>query len=316
MSTFLTGKALEKEIDKIIWDAEEVLLIVSPYIKLDDHFKKLFEKHSHNDFLKIVLVFGKNEKKVSKSLSKQDFEFFKQFPDISIVHAPQLHGKYYGNEMKGVITSVNLYDYSFTNQNIEFGVFNEQSIMDSLKLGKSKVDNDAFNKCMEVAEESQIVFIKRPLYKTDKGLFKSTKSYIKSEILIDETECYYGLFKTERTSKKLNDFPDELDVDSKDYKRPEREKKKKPKKVKTTSEIVQNIDNSKSKLLTTKELSQLTGLSSRKVNSWFTDKKLMYKKDEDWITTKGGKEAGGVEKSGQYGQYIIWPEDIAKHVVD
>jgi hypothetical protein len=225
MSTFLTGKALEKEIDKIIWDAEEILLIVSPYIKLDDHFKTLFEKHTHNDHLRIVLVFGKNEKQVSKSLSKQDFEFFKQFPDISIVHSPQLHGKYYGNEKKGVITSVNLYDYSFTNQNIEFGVFTEQSKMDSFKLSKNSIDNDAFNKCIEVAEEGQVVFIKRPLYKVEKGLFNSSRSYVKSEILLDETECYYGFFKKERTTKKLNDFPDDLDINSEDYKRPSREHK-------------------------------------------------------------------------------------------
>jgi phage antirepressor YoqD-like protein len=66
--------------------------------------------------------------------------------------------------------------------------------------------------------------------------------------------------------------------------------------------------------LTTKELSELTGLSSRKVNSWFTDNKLMYKKDEDWITTKRGKEVGGIEKDGQYGKFIIWPENIAKEL--
>ncbi len=85
---------------------------------------------------------------------------------------------------------------------------------------------------------------------------------------------------------------------------------------KTISEIVQTKDKSKSKLLTTKELSQLTGLSSRKVNNWFTEKKLMYKKDEDWITTKRGKEIGGIEKSGQYGKFIIWPEDIGKHITE
>lgn len=85
---------------------------------------------------------------------------------------------------------------------------------------------------------------------------------------------------------------------------------------KTISDILKTKDDSESKLLTTKELSQLTGLSSRKVNSWFTDKKLMYKKYDDWITTKRGKEAGGIEKSGQYGQFIIWPEDIAKHIVE
>jgi|SRR5690554_1765328 len=73
-------------------------------------------------------------------------------------------------------------------------------------------------------------------------------------------------------------------------------------------------NSSNSKLLTTKELSQLTGLSSRKVNSWLTDNKLMYKKEDDWTTTKRGKEVGGIEKSGQYGQFVIWPEEIGKQI--
>lgn len=67
---------------------------------------------------------------------------------------------------------------------------------------------------------------------------------------------------------------------------------------KTIENVQKSIDLSKTKLLTTKELSQLTGLSSRKVNSWFTNNKLMFKKDDDWVTTKKGKEVGGVEKSG------------------
>ena len=83
---------------------------------------------------------------------------------------------------------------------------------------------------------------------------------------------------------------------------------------KTISEITKTKKKSNSKLLTTKELSQLTGLSSRKVNSWFTNNKLMYKKDEDWITTKKGKEIGGIEKSGQYGKFVVWPEEVASHL--
>ncbi len=71
-----------------------------------------------------------------------------------------------------------------------------------------------------------------------------------------------------------------------------------------------------SKLLTTKELSQLTGLSSRKVNSWLKSNKLMYKKEDDWITTKRGKELGGIEKPGQYGQFIVWPETIVNNIED
>lgn len=71
-----------------------------------------------------------------------------------------------------------------------------------------------------------------------------------------------------------------------------------------------------STLLSTKELSQLTNLSSRKVNSWLTDNKLMYKKEDDWKTTKKGKELGGIEKNGQYGQFVVWPEEIAKQITE
>ncbi|MDP3353103.1 MAG: phospholipase D family protein [Flavobacteriaceae bacterium] len=76
----------------------------------------------------------------------------------------------------------------------------------------------------------------------------------------------------------------------------------------------QKIENkskfTKSKLLTTKELSQETGLSSRKVNSWFVDKNLMYKKGDDWFATDKGNELGAQQKEGTYGKFVIWPEEI------
>ena len=36
----------------------------------------------------------------------------------------------------------------------------------------------------------------------------------------------------------------------------------------------------------------------------------MEKEEDDWILTKKGEFLGGVAKSGQYGQFIVWPEDI------
>ena len=35
MSKFITGKELEDAVYNIIWDAQDTLLIVSPYIKLE-----------------------------------------------------------------------------------------------------------------------------------------------------------------------------------------------------------------------------------------------------------------------------------------
>ncbi|MBI9067578.1 MAG: phospholipase D family protein [Salinivirgaceae bacterium] len=73
-------------------------------------------------------------------------------------------------------------------------------------------------------------------------------------------------------------------------------------------------DFSKAVYKTTKELSELSGLSSRKINEWLVDNKLMYKKDENWLSTKKGVELGGISKEGQYGKFIIWPEEIAKEI--
>ena len=79
-------------------------------------------------------------------------------------------------------------------------------------------------------------------------------------------------------------------------------------------ETIVDKKDTNTKLLTTKELSELTGKSSRKINNWFSDNRYMYKKDGDWRTTKKGKDIGGVEKNGQWGKFVVWPESIAEQI--
>lgn len=226
MNKFLTGKHLEDAIYNIIWETESRLLIVSPFIKLDGYFKELFDKHENNPKIHLILVFGKNEKEVRKSMSKTDFDYFKKFLNVSIIYVPNLHAKYYGNEKQGVITSINLYDYSFKN-NIEFGVYSQQSILDKFTQRQS-ADNDAWNECMKIAENSEVVFIKRPVYETKKMIINLGKNYIKSDILFDSTDKFYGYSRSKKSeNKRLNDFPDELELGSKPDIRPEREIEKK-----------------------------------------------------------------------------------------
>ncbi|MBF0695401.1 MAG: phospholipase D family protein [Flavobacterium sp.] len=220
MSKFLTGKELEEAVYDIIWETETVLMIVSPFIKLDDYFKKLFDKHENNPRIHLLLVFGKNEKEVKKSMSKSDFDYFKKFLNVSIIYVPNLHAKYYGNEKKGIITSINLYDYSFKN-NIEFGVFSQQSLFDRFTQSP---DNDAWNECMEIAESNEVVFIKRPVFENKKLIINFGKTYVKSDILFDSTEKFYGFFKSAKTDeRRLSDFPDELELGSVISQRPQRE---------------------------------------------------------------------------------------------
>lgn len=223
MSKFLTGEKLGEAVYDIIWEAENILMIVSPYIKLDDYFKKLFDKHKNNPELHLILIFGKNEKEVKRSMSEIDFSYFKQFPNVSIIYVSELHGKYYGNEKKGVITSINLYDYSFMN-NIEFGVFSEQSLLGHFK---PSADNDAWNKCMDMAETNEVVFIKRPVYASKKIIINIRKNYVKSEILYDSTEKFYRGYKNKQSSRKrLRDFPEKIESHKNVSDRPKRAEKK------------------------------------------------------------------------------------------
>ena len=216
MSKFITGKELEDAVYNIIWDAQETLLIVSPYIKLEKYFRELFDQHKNNPKLHIIIVFGKNEADIKRSLTKADFDYFKQFLKISIIHIPNLHAKYYGNETRGVITSINLHDFSFQH-NIEYGVYDEITLLNSIS---KSVDSKAWDTSRELANKGDAVFIKRPMF--EKKLFG--KNYIKSEVLLDNTDSYYNLslFKKPRQSRKLADFEDELEFGTTTNTRPQR----------------------------------------------------------------------------------------------
>lgn len=69
-------------------------------------------------------------------------------------------------------------------------------------------------------------------------------------------------------------------------------------------------DYSRSIYKTTKELSESTGVSSREINSLLVSNGLMEKQDTNWILTKKGEKFGGNLKTGSYGDFIIWPEEI------
>jgi hypothetical protein len=219
MGKFTTGKDLIKAVDEIIWEAEKTLLIVSPYIKLDEHFKALFSKHIQNAKVHLLVVFGKNEDEVNRSLRKEDFDFFTEFPNVSIVHVPNLHGKYYANERNGLITSINLYDHSFKN-NIEFGVHYIRKRFG----GTYDEDTEAWSASRKVADEGNVVFVKRPQFINKKFIVKLGKDYVGSEVLFDGTSQYYDRrSRSVSTDKKLSDFPDEILVDKNTSQRPERQ---------------------------------------------------------------------------------------------
>lgn len=222
MAKFLSGRQLSEAIEKIIWDADKQLILISPFIKLDDHFKKLFENHERNPQLEIIVIFGKNEGDVSKSFNKSDFEYFKNFYNVTILYLEKLHAKFYANDSGGILTSINLYDYSFKN-NIEFGNYIPKNF--STKLFKRK--GDIWSKCDEMIEGSEVIYIKRPIYEINKNLLdiKWSRNYVGSKCLVDLTENFYGdsNVETEKSLKHYSDYKKEFIEDRKAKARPVRE---------------------------------------------------------------------------------------------
>ena len=198
MAKFLYGKDLNEAVYDLIEKARKTLLIISPFIKLDNYFKKqLFDNLKGNSNLQIIIAFGKNADSINSSFNKEDFEYFKEFPKISIVYIPNLHAKYYANEQTGIITSINLYDYSFKN-NIEFGVKFESNI-----LIPDKVDHEAWKTAKEIIEKNYTVFVRIPTFKK-KIIGKDYIGSVTKYDVIDE------LIRTGKVPKKnIFDFEEE-----------------------------------------------------------------------------------------------------------
>ena len=66
----------------------------------------------------------------------------------------------------------------------------------------------------------------------------------------------------------------------------------------------------------TKDLSFITGISSRDINNTLVSYGLMEKKGNDWLVTKKGQNLGGKQRDGQYGKFVVWPEDIVDTIIN
>ncbi|MFY7669787.1 phospholipase D family protein [Tenacibaculum sp. MEBiC06402] len=198
MSKFLTGKELEDKLTDIIWNAKKYIIIISPFIKLDNYVKNILEKVKNHHDIDFFLLFGKNEESRNSSICKEDFEYFTEFKNITILYNKDLHAKHYCNENEGLITSLNLYDYSMIN-NVEYGVHFKDSLLSTDNLFR---DTETFTDKL-LFEKSDVIFLKKPVY--SKGLLGLSKKYQDSKIIFDISTVFFN--NSEDYDKKpLNDF--------------------------------------------------------------------------------------------------------------
>jgi len=201
---FITGNALNHVLERMFEEAEQDLILISPYIKLHERYASVLKAQMDNDKLAIVLVFGKNEDDPSRSMGWSDLEFFMQFPNIEIRYEPRLHAKYYANDRAGIITSMNLYRYS-QDHNIEAGVKMERASMQSdlanRVLGRRDVEEETFAYFDRVIDQAELLYRKVPNY--EKSLMGLAKKYTGSEVTTDQVAEFFAKEGTRNTGTKV-----------------------------------------------------------------------------------------------------------------
>ena len=112
MTEFLTRHGIVHHLHKIIANAEQELVLISPYIKADETTKELLKETKRST--KIHVVYGKEK------LRSEEESFLKDL-SINTTFRKNLHAKCYLNENEALLTSMNLYEFSQEN-NDEMGI--------------------------------------------------------------------------------------------------------------------------------------------------------------------------------------------------
>lgn len=115
MAKFLNTTATNYYLEELIKNASERLILISPFLKLNDRIKELLEDKNRLK-IDVRIVYGKSE------LQPNEISWLNDLTFIRTSFCKNLHAKCYMNETDCIITSLNLYEFSQVNNN-EMGIY-------------------------------------------------------------------------------------------------------------------------------------------------------------------------------------------------
>jgi len=144
MAKFLNTSATNYFLEELIKNAKDRLILISPFLKLNDRMKELLADKNRLK-IDVRIVYGKSE------LQPEEINWLKELTYIRTSFCKNLHAKCYLNEELCIITSLNLYEFSQINNN-EMGVLIRRS--DDAELYK-----DAYEEAQRIIRISDEVRI-------------------------------------------------------------------------------------------------------------------------------------------------------------
>lgn len=144
MAKFLNTSATNYFLEELIKNAKDRLILISPFLKLNDRIKELLADKNRLK-IDVRIVYGKSE------LQPEEINWLKELTYIRTSFCKNLHAKCYMNEELCIIASLNLDEFSEVNNN-EMGVLIRRT--DDAELYK-----DAYEEAQRIIRISEEVRI-------------------------------------------------------------------------------------------------------------------------------------------------------------
>ncbi len=216
MAKFLNTSATNYFLEELIKDAKDRLILISPFLKLNDRMKELLADKNRLK-IDVRIIYGKSE------LLPEELNWLKELTYIRTSFCKNLHAKCYLNEELCIITSLNLYEFSQVNNN-EMGVLIRRSedselykdayeeaqriirISDEIRISMEKVESataDAVENGDELSQTEKITSSK-----IAKNLKLSTKEFL-------DACCIHGLLIDQNGKHTLTEKGKEMGAEFK-----------------------------------------------------------------------------------------------------